>query len=196
MDRGAAARVGEGGELTLNDKDRWDQKYRAREKSPGEPHPFIEHWSRRFPAGGEVLDLAGGDGRHAIPLARRGHSVTVVDVSTVGLERLKRFSTGLPVRGVARDLTSEEALQGLGPFAAAVIAFYKPAPWLWHPLARAVPPEGWIVLATFNDLHAAATGFPKRFSLERDELLHPHPGLELEHQERNESWDGYVWRRA
>jgi len=45
-----------------------------------------------FPPGGEILDVACGAGRHAIPLARAGYRVVGVDISTDFLERAKRAS--------------------------------------------------------------------------------------------------------
>lgn len=184
------------------DRERWNAKYAARDDSLGTPVPFVLEHIRGLPKGSRLLDLAAGQGRHAIPLARDGYDVTAVDISETGLARLTGFAEreGLAVRTVARDLDDENALAGLGPFGGALISFYKPAPWIWHPLARAVPPEGIIVLATFNHLHCAGTEFPRRFTLEDDELIHPHPGMELVVQERfhedERSYDGYVWKRV
>ncbi|HYS53489.1 MAG TPA: class I SAM-dependent methyltransferase [Thermoanaerobaculia bacterium] len=45
-----------------------------------------------LPDGGEILDLACGAGRHAIPLARAGFRVAGVDISPEFLERAKRAS--------------------------------------------------------------------------------------------------------
>ncbi len=184
------------------DRARWDAKYAQREDRLKAPLPFIMDRLRGLPTGAHLLDLAAGDGRHAIPLARSGFEVTAVDVSPVGLERLQRFSeqASVTVHTHVRDLQDDDALFGLGPFAAALISFYKPPPWQWHPVARAVPPEGIIVLATFNELHAERTGFPRAYALEVDELIHPHPGMELvEYQRIDEgerSYDGYLWKRV
>jgi SAM-dependent methyltransferase len=45
-----------------------------------------------FPDGSEILDVACGAGRHAIPLARAGYRVVGVDISSDFLERGKRAS--------------------------------------------------------------------------------------------------------
>ncbi len=185
-----------------DDRERWNAKYEDRGDALRPPVPFILEHIQTLPPGSRLLDLGAGDGRHAIPLAREGYVVTAVDVSDVGLERLDAFATaaGVQVETVQRDLEQDDALNGLGPFEGALISFYKPPPWQWHPLARAIPPDGKIVLATFNHHHATRTGFPKRFTLEDDELLHPHPGMELVVQQRfdeeDRSYDGYVWVRA
>jgi 2-polyprenyl-3-methyl-5-hydroxy-6-metoxy-1,4-benzoquinol methylase len=52
-----------------------------------------------LPAGARVLDLAGGYGRIAIPLARRGYRVTVHDLSTdlLGVGRERAAAAGVEV---------------------------------------------------------------------------------------------------
>src|SRR5688500_13462732 len=56
--------------------------------------------------GGEVLDLACGPGRHSIPLAQRGFTVTGVDQSQFLLERARSRSAqeGVSVEWVKADM--------------------------------------------------------------------------------------------
>ncbi|MEL6544169.1 MAG: methyltransferase domain-containing protein [Myxococcota bacterium] len=188
--------------MAESDRARWNEKFEARSDALAATVPFImEHVSALAP-GARVLDLAAGDGRHSVALAKAGFSMSAVDVSDVGLSRLSGFAelAGVQIKTHRLDLEEEDALSGLGPFDGALISFYKPAPWLWHPLARAIPPGGRIVLATFNQAHSRATGFPLRYALEQDELLHPHPGMELRVYEsltdERGAYDGYVWERV
>jgi SAM-dependent methyltransferase len=53
---------------------------------------------RLFPAGGHALDLAGGVGRHALFLAQRRWSVTVVDISEVAIRLLTQKARHLDLR--------------------------------------------------------------------------------------------------
>jgi SAM-dependent methyltransferase len=59
-----------------------------------------------LPAGGEVLDVACGYGRHAIGLARRGYRVTGVDFNPQYLEAAARDATaaGATARWVTADM--------------------------------------------------------------------------------------------
>jgi tellurite methyltransferase len=50
---------------------------------------FINHLKRRLPKGGTVLDVGGGDGRNALPLARAGFKVHVIDVNGEDIKALK-----------------------------------------------------------------------------------------------------------
>ncbi|HXV12318.1 MAG TPA: methyltransferase domain-containing protein, partial [Burkholderiales bacterium] len=44
-----------------------------------EPSQWVVRWADRVPAGGRVLDVACGRGRHARLFAARGHEVEAVD---------------------------------------------------------------------------------------------------------------------
>lgn len=51
--------------------------------------PWLQRFASRIPAGGTVLDLACGGGRHTRYLLERGHQVVAVDVDTTGIEDLR-----------------------------------------------------------------------------------------------------------
>jgi SAM-dependent methyltransferase len=59
-----------------------------------EPSPWVTRWAGLVPAGGRMLDLACGNGRHARYFAARGHPVEAVDrdadalASLAGLARI------------------------------------------------------------------------------------------------------------
>lgn len=77
----------------------------------GEPEPrVLDALTRRLPGPGRILDVAGGYGRYAVPLARAGHDVVVVDVDPPHLAALRRYAAVLPagsgqVRGWLVDVT-------------------------------------------------------------------------------------------
>ncbi|MFF2041373.1 class I SAM-dependent methyltransferase [Kitasatospora sp. NPDC058170] len=54
------------------------------------------------PARGRALDLAAGEGRNSIWLARQGWQVTGLDFSAVALDRAARLAEGLPAATAAR----------------------------------------------------------------------------------------------
>jgi 2-polyprenyl-3-methyl-5-hydroxy-6-metoxy-1,4-benzoquinol methylase len=71
----------------------WDIKCTQGLPSLETPDPFfISAFDRfvadRFPNGGLALDLAGGVGRHALWLARKNWTVTVIDISEVAIRQL------------------------------------------------------------------------------------------------------------
>lgn len=87
------------------DASQWDERYAASDLvwSTG-PNRFVEEELADL-APGRALDLAAGEGRHAIWLARRGWEVTAVDYSQVALDKGRRLAGDLAVRWVCADAT-------------------------------------------------------------------------------------------
>lgn len=86
----------------------WDQRYAD---AGGDlwgkpPNRFVEQYLDGCPVG-DVVDLACGDGRNAVWLAGRGHTVTGVDLSPVALEQVREqaHQLGVEISTLAADLT-------------------------------------------------------------------------------------------
>jgi SAM-dependent methyltransferase len=80
----------------------WDQRYAAAGFVFGTaPNDFLRASADRIPAG-PVLCLGEGEGRNAVFLAARGHAVTAVDQSAVGLAKAQQLAAA---RGVTLTTT-------------------------------------------------------------------------------------------
>lgn len=88
-----------------------------------------------------VLDVAGGNGREAIPLAVRGHHVTVVDVAPVSLEGAQKRATehGVADRIEVREGDAHDILD--------IVAGEQFDVLLCHNLLQYVPDRGAVVQA-------------------------------------------------
>jgi SAM-dependent methyltransferase len=88
------------------DADAWDERYAATELvwSAG-PNRFVETECADLPPG-RALDLAAGEGRNAIWLARRGWRVTAVDFSQVALDKGREVAGDTVVEWVCADATT------------------------------------------------------------------------------------------
>ncbi|WP_322029764.1 class I SAM-dependent methyltransferase [Paraburkholderia sp. J76] len=111
-----------------------------------EPSRWVRRWAHLIAAGGTVLDVACGAGRHARWLAARGHPVAALDRDAAALATLK------DVAGVA---TVECDLEGApwplaahACFAAVVVANYLHRP-LMPRLIEALAPGGVLIYETF-----------------------------------------------
>jgi SAM-dependent methyltransferase len=110
-----------------------------------EPSPWVVRFAGLFPAGGRILDLACGGGRHASFLAARGHPVEAVDRDAAALNGLQ---------GIDGIATRQADLEG-GPwpyfgqsFAGIVVSNYLFRPLLPH-LLRALGEGGVLIYETF-----------------------------------------------
>lgn len=140
----------------------------------GSPSPWVQRWLHLLPAGGTVLDVGCGSGRHLQWLAGQGFKLT----------------------GVDRD---EAAVAPLRPLAEVIVADIEAGPWplvgrrfdtvlvtnyLWRPLlprvVDAVRPGGVLLYETFAD-GQQTVGRPSRpdFLLQPGELLAACSGLHL-----------------
>ncbi|AGC47055.1 thiopurine S-methyltransferase [Myxococcus stipitatus DSM 14675] len=84
----------------------WNERYSDAFASYGtEPNDFLREVAARIPEG-PVLCLAEGEGRNAVFVARRGHAVTAVDLSEVGLANAAKLASerGVVLTTVLADL--------------------------------------------------------------------------------------------
>ncbi|MCV2491590.1 class I SAM-dependent methyltransferase [Geodermatophilus sp. YIM 151500] len=86
----------------------WDERYRAQRQWSSGPNALVaELLGGLLP--GDAVDLAAGEGRHALWLAARGWRVTAVDFSDVGLARGRAQPDAGGVTWVTADVSAWDA---------------------------------------------------------------------------------------
>jgi SAM-dependent methyltransferase len=83
----------------------WDERYAERQQWSSEPNALIAELLAGLPPG-QAVDLAAGEGRHALWLAGLGWQVTAVDFSAVGLGRGAAQPGAERVTWVTADVTT------------------------------------------------------------------------------------------
>lgn len=81
--------------MSEEDRHHWDDRYLALGMAPSTDHgppPAFVSGAHLFPTTGLALELACGRGRAAVWLARRGLTVTAVDVSPVAIDLAERLA--------------------------------------------------------------------------------------------------------
>jgi tellurite methyltransferase len=148
--------------MTSSSRDKWNARYQARRPEVETPSEVLRQLDPYLPRAGRALDVAGGAGRNAIWLARRGLDVTLCDISPVGLQLATRRAEAAGVALKTREIDLENEDFPGGPWDLIVSVLY-----LWRPLLRKsveqLAPGG--VLAVIQ---------PTRANLQR----HPKPPLE------------------
>jgi SAM-dependent methyltransferase len=143
-------------------------------RSLAEPSPWIVRFAPEISAGGAVLDIACGHGRHARLFAARGCAVTAIDINSAALSEL---STQDNVTTVNVDLEDGAPFALAGrTFDGVIVANY-----LWRPLfpdlIGAIKPGGVLIYDTFG-LGNEKFGRPRN----PDHLLVPGELLEIARQ--------------
>ena len=108
-------------------RDAWNQRYAGTELVwTAQPNRFLVAETEDLPPG-RALDLACGEGRNAVWLARRGWSVTGVDFAGAGLAKAARLAAeaGVEAEWVESDLLDYEPPVGAADL---VIVFYLQVP--------------------------------------------------------------------
>lgn len=162
----------------------WDERYARTELVWGAPpnSTVVEHihgLDRRItlrpdePGGAapelpRALDLAAGEGRHALWLATHGWQVTAVDFSQVGLDKGRTVAARLSRSVRSRidwrcaDITDLTAAEVTGPFELILLVFvHLPAPQrraLLHDLTARLTPGG-TLLVLGHDSRNIADGY-------------------------------------
>ncbi|MEO8936804.1 MAG: class I SAM-dependent methyltransferase [Burkholderiaceae bacterium] len=133
------------------------------------PSPWVVRFAPLIAAGGSVLDVASGTGRHARWLAARGHRVTAVDRDADALDACGASET------IRCDLEMDGQSWSLGQraFAAVVVTNYLHRP-LFPALIAALAPGGVLLYETF------AVG-NERFGRPRNPAFLLRPGELLQH---------------
>jgi len=164
----------------------WDSRYSEPGFAYGDgPNDFIAASFEHIPAGGPVLCLAGGEGRNAVFLAEQGFAVTVVDRSSVGLEKARALAAarGTAIETIHADL--DGFLLGEGCWAGIVAVFAHLPPPVRRPLHRQVPaalrPGGVLLMEAYRPEQLAhKTGGPPALPMlyTLDELVADLAGLD------------------
>src|SRR5262249_22521213 len=143
------------------DRARWDARYWEHKDPEASPSPFLVGLDALLPRHGAALDVAGGSGRHALWLARRGLDVTLVDISVVALEIARNRADALHLRlhTIPVDLEAESLLAGPWDLVVCVDFLWRP---MFHAIPGALAPGGYLVVA-----------HPTKSNRQR----HAHPGL-------------------
>lgn len=128
-----------------------------------EPSPWIARFCDLVPAGGRVLDVACGGGRHARFFLERGHAVTVVDRDASGVKDLQD--------NPAVEILEYDLEAGSWPFPGRTFEGVVVTNYLWRPILPDI-------------VSAVATGgilLYETFARGQERFGHPHnPDFQLE----------------
>ncbi len=111
-----------------------------------EPSAWVVRFASLVPAGGPVLDVAAGAGRHTRLFLGRGHPVTAIDRDAAGLADLRGDAALEILEGDLEDGSPFPV--GGRKFAAVVVTNYLHRPIL-SDLVAAVAPGGAMIYETF-----------------------------------------------
>ncbi|MBX3023392.1 class I SAM-dependent methyltransferase [bacterium] len=163
----------------MSDREKWEARYVHAAAAGEHPPSELLTQHRDLLPPGRALDVASGDGRHALWLARQGYAVDAFDLSHAGLLRLlaRGRHEHLAIHAIQANL--EDFPLPTTRYAVVVNTYYLQRS-LFPALRRAVRPGGAIVFETFLR-EQARIGHPRNpaFLLEPGELRAAFAGFEM-----------------
>ena len=169
-----------------SDRQKWNHKYLASTGPATQASLLITALEPHLPETGRALDIAGGAGRHAIWLARRGLQVTLVDVAQAGLEIAQQRAAETGVALTILELDLEQIAFPSGPWDLILSAHYLQRS-LFPIYPAHLKPGGILVCLQPTITNLQRHSKPSaRFLLQPEELPALVPDLEILHY--REGW--------
>lgn len=172
--------------MSAGDRLRWNVRWKER-GAPGAPSSFLPAIADLLPREGRALDVAGGAGRNALWLARRGLRVTLVDISEEALA-IARAAGEPRLETLALDLDHQPL--PAGPFDVVLLCYFLDRR-VYAELPARLAPGGLVVVVhpTMKNLERHASPAAQHL-LDPGELPRLVPGVEILHYDERWSDEG------
>ncbi|MEK7850473.1 MAG: class I SAM-dependent methyltransferase [Deltaproteobacteria bacterium] len=147
----------------------WDTRYPTGDRVPErDPSRLLLDFSYMLPKG-RALDIACGEGRNAVYLARQGYQVDAIDISEVAIKNARMTAKGLDINFIVADLENFSIPEDTYDL---IINFYYLQRSLLPKIKKGLKKNGLVLFETYTIEHQAF-GHPKNpeFLLKPNELL-------------------------
>lgn len=154
-----------------SDKEHWDSRYSMDVYLYGkEPVKFLRDNIQLLPKG-KALDLATGEGRNGVFLAKNGFDVLGLDISEVGLQKAQKLAAENNVTIQTRAVDLESVKLEKNAYDVVLCMYYMQRD-LFPQIKESLKSGGMVVFETHNvDFLKYNPGFPKKYALQTNELL-------------------------
>ncbi len=149
----------------------------------------------KYLASGKVLDIGGGEGRNALYLAKQGYEVSVVDLSSVGIENLRQAAqqAGVKISTKVADVTEGEIEENFDGVLMSFVLHHmnkETVERLIKNVQQHTNENGVHIIATFANRGGLfeRNEFKQRFYPSIDELKGLYEGWEILHSSAKESF--------
>lgn len=158
----------------ISDRIRWNAKYREG-GYPTEPAEIVRRFCDLAP-GRRALDIAAGNGRNALFLARRGFRVDAVDIAEAGLALCGGGEPG--VRRICADLDEYDIAPGRYDLIVNILFLDRR---LFPQIVEGLVPGGLLIFESLlaDDLRRGRAEERRAYYLRPNELLHAFLELEV-----------------
>lgn len=163
-------------------KTAWDEAYARPSFIFGKaPAKFLAENFDYLPTGSKVLDMGMGEGRNAVFLARKGHKVTGIDISSVAIKKSRMLAKeyGVQIKGIIATLDKYKFPKQSFD---AIICFYYVDRKLVEKMKTWLKPGGLIIFEAYTEKQKSVKDHVKYSDdqyLKSKELLSMFDGLNI-----------------
>jgi tellurite methyltransferase len=173
--------------MLQDEKARWNRKYGEGSHSslrvdPLLPYAYEQFIEPLFPNPETALDLAGGVGRHAVWLARRGWGVTLIDISDLAIAKAQQNAGAYRHRLTVKRSDAAHFKASPRTYAVILVFFYLERK-IFPELINALRPGGLLIYKTYTELQLKFGKAPAHpmYLLKQNELLRAFSKLKVLH---------------
>lgn len=173
---------GEKSSVGYSTKKAWDNAYSRPSYIFGKaPAKFLAENFDYLPANSKVLDIGMGEGRNAVFLADKGHSVTGIDISSVAVKKSRMLAKefGVKIKAIVASLEKYKFPEASFD---AIICFYYVDKKLHERMKKWLKPGGVIIYEAYTEKQKTIKNSPKYSDdqyLKPKELLAMFDGLSV-----------------
>ena len=169
-------------------KKSWDKRFSNETYLFGkEPAETIKRYVKKLPRRKlKILDLAMGEGRNAVYLAKFGHEVTGIDISSVAIKKSNKLAkeNNVKIKGIVGDLN--KYLFNENEFDV-VLCYYYLDRKLIKKIKNWVKPGGYVAFEAHTVLDKIESKGNKDYLLKENELINLFSGFRFLHFEEPEN---------
>jgi 2-polyprenyl-3-methyl-5-hydroxy-6-metoxy-1,4-benzoquinol methylase len=166
-----------------SDKVKWDQKFsKTKDYIFGKnPSPYLVE-NLKYLKVGNALDIAMGEGRNAVFLAKKGFAVTGVDISEVAVKKAKQLAkeNKVKINAIVEDLNHYQIKKD---FYDVIINFFYLNRNLIPKIKLGLKKNGIVIFETYTVEELKYKKMNKDYLLEKEELKKLFSGFEILHYE-------------
>jgi len=164
----------EDGSRMLQDRTKWNERYQ-KEKYPQGPSAIVKKYAY-LAHGKKALDIAAGNGRNSIFLAKRGFGVDAIDISDTGLSLFAKKHPN--IHAICADFDHYDIAADHYDLIVNIKFLNRR---LFPYIKAGLKPGGILIFQTFLDLSDAAQNSPDHtdYYLRENELLHAFLSLKI-----------------
>lgn len=178
----------------------WNNRFQSRSLNLMKHEKTLEEDLQFFQGRKTILDIASGDGRNAIYLAKLGFEIKAIDFSFEALKRLNYFANreNLKIKTELMDISKDDIIKLTKKYDAIIINHYRLPKNLYVDLINSLNSEGILWVNGFSELPEDNPNIRESDLLHEEDFKDLNPNNFIDKKEyeiNNNRFIRYIWKK-